>query len=462
MAERYCFADSRQRNGAAKSPERRRLIVGQDALPDLVHRRPPPRRREPLLKLQFPNGVSYKVQAKLHQHLPAEMPVTLEPKAQNTYSLDLVRYLKDVPTIAYVPRTGEGVWTLVPAYGSEEGYILPDDIGEPVGAVKNLQRVTANDEKPLVDNKETVDLRACSMSPTSDVLIYQKVTERLVQEQTYETPRKRKEKDPGQTLAQIAAANQLPLSEVLRDNPSLAGTDELPGQTKVVLRRRELSSDAGAVAPPSVEADGVPTSTTPTASTSPADEPPATSPAAGSKDTPEHHLTRLVGWFGYGKPAEQSPVATWRNLTPTDTNWYHAAMLASVEDWYWPAPDAAATPLQIAAWAWTRLSVLRAQHGLPITKPVDGALMGKRGKRSTPGVLGSLITERGVAETIKLVTAACQCVDEILATEPKYRPALDKAFFRHATTIRAAERFMQGGADSVVDQVEQWLGPYLD
>jgi hypothetical protein len=191
--------------------------------------------------LSFPEGVSYKVIASMPQFLTDDHTlIEKEPKDKSNYPIALTRYLKDVPYIGFVPHRASDIWTLVPERGTVEGYILQKDYeNERLNHIRGMQRVTNNDERPLVENHEVVDIRNCSMSPTADVLIYQKVTERVLDETEHVTP---KDEKAAETLAQVSAAANLTPEDVLRDNPDLPQSGPLPPLAHVHIRHRELTS----------------------------------------------------------------------------------------------------------------------------------------------------------------------------------------------------------------------------
>lgn len=191
--------------------------------------------------LDFPDGVSYKVVASMPQFLTNDQTVIeKEPKDRTHYPITLTRYLKNVPYIGYVPHMNEGVWTLVPERGSVEGYVLESDyLNEKLHHIQNLSRITNNDERPLVENHEMVDIRNCVMSPTADVLVYQKVIERVLDESVHATP---KDEKMAETLSQIAAANRESMEDIARDNPGLPTDAPLKPETHVIVRHRELTT----------------------------------------------------------------------------------------------------------------------------------------------------------------------------------------------------------------------------
>jgi len=179
--------------------------------------------------LGFPDGVSYKVVASLPQYLTNDKTVIeKEPKDKTVFGITLTRYLKDVPLISFVPRFVDNMWTLVPVHGTREGYILESDyLNERLNHVQNLKRITNNDERPLVENHELVDIRSCVMSPTADALVYQKVIEHVLDESEHVTP---KDETLAESLPQIAAANNVGLDDIIRDNPDVPATGLLRPQ----------------------------------------------------------------------------------------------------------------------------------------------------------------------------------------------------------------------------------------
>ena len=191
--------------------------------------------------LDFPDGVSYKVVASMPQFLTNDQTVIeKEPKDRTHYPITLTRYLKNVPYIGYVPHMGEGVWVLVPDRGSVEGYVLEKDyLNEKLHHIQNLTRITNNDERPMVENHELVDIRNCVMSPTADVLVYQKVIERVLDESEHTTP---KDEKMAETLSQIASSARVSMEEIVRDNPGLPTDAPLKPETHVILRHRELTT----------------------------------------------------------------------------------------------------------------------------------------------------------------------------------------------------------------------------
>ncbi len=191
--------------------------------------------------LGFPDGVSYKVVASLPQYLTNDKTVIeKEPKDKTVFGITLTRYLKDVPFISFVPRFVDNMWTLVPVHGTREGYILESDyLNERLNHVQNLKRITNNDERPLVENHELVDIRSCVMSPTADALVYQKVIEHVLDESEHVTP---KDETLAESLPQIAAANNVGLDDIIRDNPDVPATGLLRPQTHIAIKHRELTS----------------------------------------------------------------------------------------------------------------------------------------------------------------------------------------------------------------------------
>lgn len=191
--------------------------------------------------LDFPDGVSYKVVASMPQFLTNDQTVIeKEPKDKTNYPITLTRYLKNVPYIGFVPHMGEGVWVLVPDRGTVEGYVLEKDyLNEKLHHIQNLTRITNNDERPMVENHELVDIRNCVMSPTADVLVYQKVIERVLDESEHTTP---KDEKMAETLSQIASAGRVSMEDIVRDNPGLPTDAPLKPESHVILRHRELTT----------------------------------------------------------------------------------------------------------------------------------------------------------------------------------------------------------------------------
>ncbi|HEY8749654.1 MAG TPA: hypothetical protein VIM11_16845 [Tepidisphaeraceae bacterium] len=191
--------------------------------------------------LDFPEGVSYKVVATLPQYLTDDKTVIeKEPKDKVDYAITLTRYLKDVPYISFAPRFVDNLWTLVPVHGTHEGYILEKDyLNERLNHVQNLKRITNNDERPLVENHELVDIRSCVMSPTADALVYQKVIEHIIDESEHVTPKDEKD---AETLPQIAAANNVRFDDITRDNPDIPPSGPLKPETHVAIKHREMTS----------------------------------------------------------------------------------------------------------------------------------------------------------------------------------------------------------------------------
>lgn len=193
----------------------------------------------------------------------------------------------------------------------------------------------------------------------------------------------------------------------------------------------------------------------PAASTEPT--PPA-SDQASSPSAPECLLTRLAGWYGYGKDGEQLHWRKWKDLKPSATNWFHAGVVAADPD----APSKIspdATELQVAAYAAYTLNRIRAHRGHCVLKLSGEAL---RGRRRRDGVVDKLLAERGPAETARLVGFIVDNLDAVMEAiaylpEP---PAIDAGLFQHKAVRRAAERLMEKASDDEREAV--YLGDPLD
>ena len=170
--------------------------------------------RTPLTtKLKFPEGETYRVEARKEQFLPDTVDVTLAPKNRTDYAIKLTRYLSDLEQVTFAPEYADRYWVLTPGTENTTAYVLHTKESGPAG--ESLGQVTSNDSPD-------VDYRAIVHSPTADIIAYQRIERRPVAPRRH-TVRKK------ETLRQIADANGLTVDELLaanaqyREKPPKAG-----------------------------------------------------------------------------------------------------------------------------------------------------------------------------------------------------------------------------------------------
>lgn len=148
----------------------------------------------------------------------------------------------------------------------------------------------------------------------------------------------------------------------------------------------------------------------------------------------------LVCWLGYGIAAVGTPMQEWSTLEPANGNWFDDGTRFSDPN---ELPSPALDDIRLASWAWYELNRARVDAGLGVLL-YEGSLLGKDGKSKT---IGSLISTRGKAETIRIVRcmsehylALCEAVK---ARWPAFLPpALDERYFSHPELIKVAERML--------------------
>lgn len=120
------------------------------------------------VELKFGDNVSYKVDARKPQYFPASTTIAYEPQDKTNYSLHLTQYEKTVTGVNFAPVRGKQVWQMAAVPFSSEAYVL--DTAEPAGSViRQPIQVT----KTVTDAE--VDYPFIALSPTTDVMVYQRV-----------------------------------------------------------------------------------------------------------------------------------------------------------------------------------------------------------------------------------------------------------------------------------------------